>query len=143
MQKRRVSRSPNGAGPSSDDNSPAEESNEGVAQLLISLNGEREAFHVRTEPLIGRKRAKEALENKKRVAKNLKLAQASVAVQQERNKTLKRHFEISLFTSAPAVCAKREAVEYSRIMRARALAEIRKEEFFFEVKQRGRQFVFK
>lgn len=58
----------------------------------------------------------------------MKIAQASVNAQEERNKTLKRHYEIALFTNVPAECDNREAVEYFRIRRARALAVLHKEE---------------
>ena len=51
-------------------------------------------------------------------AKKLKLAAESVAAQVERNVALKRHYEIMLFTTAPAGCDDAESLEYSRKMRA-------------------------
>ena len=123
LEKRRGSRSPN----SSDGNSPAAESNESGAQLPIVAHRENAASHVVEERPVGRKRAKAAHEKSQQLDKKLKLAHASVVAQQERNKTLKRHFEIVLFTNAPEGCDSREAVEHFRIMGARALAEIRKE----------------
>jgi len=74
---------------------------------------------------IGRRRAKEALHKNEDSKKKLRLAVESVAAQKERNETLKRHYEIMLFTNAPAGCDESEAVEYFSIMRARALSNLR------------------
>ena len=41
---------------------------------------------------------------------------------------LKRHYDIMLFTNAPPGVDNSESVEYFRIMRARALASLRKED---------------
>lgn len=76
---------------------------------------------------VGRRRAKNALQVQKDSKEKLCLASESVQAQKDRNLALKRHYEIMLFTNAPAGCDEAESVEYFNIMRQRALAEIRGE----------------
>ncbi|CAN8074984.1 unnamed protein product [Agarophyton chilense] len=86
-----------------------------------------------TEPIlhierpIGRSRAKDALEKKKNSEEQLRLAAKASATQMERNKTLKRHYEIMLFTNASAGCDESETVEYFSFMRAWAFFNLRGE----------------
>lgn len=75
---------------------------------------------------VKRKRKKEELQKKNDSAKKIELAAEFVAAQVERNVALKKNYEIVIFTSAPAACYPSESVEYFRIMRACALAYIRK-----------------
>lgn len=77
---------------------------------------------------VGRKKAKMMKTKSKENAKNLPLAAESVATQKERNDALKPHYEIMLFTNAPAGCNNSESVKYFRIMRTRALKKLRPEE---------------
>ena len=76
---------------------------------------------------MGRKRAKDMKKRDEETTKKLRLAAESVEAQRERNKALKRHYEIMLFTQAPAGCDDNDAVEYFRIMRPRGLSELRHE----------------
>jgi len=77
---------------------------------------------------VGRKRAKDLKDIQEQRAKKLRIARQSVEAQQERNVALKTHYEIMIFTNAPPGVENSESFEYFRIMRARALASLRKEE---------------
>lgn len=60
-------------------------------------------------------------------AKKLKVAHESVLVQQERNRSLKRHEAILLFTNGSQSSDNRDAVEYFRMMTAKSFDEERTE----------------
>ena len=77
---------------------------------------------------IGRKKAKKMEEKRMQNAKKICVAQEAVLVQQERNKALKRYYDIILFTNAPDGCDQQECIEYFKIMRPQGLAELRSEE---------------
>ena len=83
---------------------------------------------LQTSSPIGRKRAKENQRKADDATKKIKLAAEAVKAQKERNVTLKRHYEIVLFTNAPSGCDNSQSVEYFNTMRARVLAELRGEE---------------
>ncbi|CAN8070152.1 unnamed protein product [Agarophyton chilense] len=111
------------------------------AALTLSISGtesDKEAVifnnsDTNTDPIlhverpIGRLLAKDALEKKKDSDKQLRLAAKALATQMERNETLKRQYEIILFTNAPAGCDESEAVKFFCFMRARAPSNLRGE----------------
>ena len=77
---------------------------------------------------MGRKRAKDMKEKEKEKTNNIRLAAESFEGQS--HKALKRHYEIMLFTQAPAGCDNSDSVEYFPIIPARALSGPRRETTF-------------
>ncbi|PXF47686.1 hypothetical protein BWQ96_02548 [Gracilariopsis chorda] len=74
---------------------------------------------------VGRKHAKVERSREKYNETKLRFAAQSMEAVVERNRLLKRNYEIMLLTSAPDGCDISDLLEYFKIMRAHALEELR------------------